>query len=68
MAVTWQSTCHHNAIGADFESLKGHQHIQLARAGKLDNLHRWGILQTQSPGQIGRCVCAMLATVSDYLK
>ncbi len=68
MTVTWQSACHHNAIGSDFESLKGHQYIQLARTGKLNNLYRWGILQPQSPSQIGRCVSAMFATVGDYLK
>jgi hypothetical protein len=64
MAVSWQSTSHHDTVNANLKSLYGHQHIQFACTGKLNDLYRWGILQPQSPGQIGRSIGAVFATIS----
>jgi hypothetical protein len=67
MAVTGQSANRHHAVGAILESLQGHEDVELAGTGQLDDLDGGRVLEAQTAGEIGSSVGAVLAAVGDNL-
>jgi hypothetical protein len=65
MAVAVQSAGHHHAVSAVLERIEHQEHVNLARAGQLDDADAFRVRQPHRAGQVSRAVSAIVARKRD---